>query len=360
MSASEPIDALLQRVKAVIVRSHALFGFVFEFTVDGLGIMRGCPLFGSVRDESVLRDYFKPLGEQVLGASALRQNKSLPAAVREPFGTEPQEGHLYVAIQTQGMGVRAGVAVVYQAANDIRAASQLLELEAALDDSKAKKAVGGDGQLWFARLLESCEQQKKDAVLVAGYPPFLRFEGRLRALDATPLTAGDLAGVPDNTVPPIAEFTELPGLRAFDLRFGDLGRYRVAVLGLAEPLALVVTRLSETSVELDGCIHGWVPNTGGAWVEPLKQNLAGTRANALIVGGSPPFVWAADGLSPASHAPVLSDSEVAAFVSRLTGPSNRIRCLHGYEEFGLSLNGEHFRVAMFGQPPTIVLVLLRE
>ncbi|MDP9175110.1 MAG: hypothetical protein M3O30_14780 [Planctomycetota bacterium] len=356
MSSNRPIDQLTQRMRAEMLHSNALFGFVFVIRSDGSGCSRVLPLSGTIQRESTLRKYLKPLAEQALAARSKGVNRSIKVETPPPIADS--NSPCYAAIITQQLGDVGCVAVLHQLKNESEASRRLRELETTLqnwqmeqEDESGKEAP----TIRLDRMLETCVKWDKNAILVAGYPAFLRFETGLRALTMSPISSQALADLGREVMPEPHQIAELPGVSQFDLSFGEDHQFRFAVLGRPQTMAIIITQLKGTPTPLQDCNAGWTPTQARQWVEPLKKSVAGNNRDALVLGGAPPLTWAADGIYPVS-APVLTGADIRSTVDRTIQLPNRFLQRDGYTQFSVSLNGEPFRVAMFGYPSSPLLL----
>ena len=111
MPSNRTLDQLVDIVRCVVRESDALFGFVFELTSDAKGFTQGRPLRGRIRDEEVLRTYFKPLGERALDLLAQKHDQAVPLGAPQDQGTETQSW--FAVFLSQDLGVAACVVIVY-------------------------------------------------------------------------------------------------------------------------------------------------------------------------------------------------------------------------------------------------------
>jgi hypothetical protein len=358
MASNRPIDRLVQRVEAAILRSNALFGFVFEVTSDGLNFLRGCPLAGTIRDEAILRQYFKQIGNEAVAARLAGENRSIEIKIATEIS---RESTWYASIITQRLDVLACIAVVFQARDEKEAAIRLREFESVMDvpQFEEKDAVEGlDISAKWDRILETCIKNDQNAILVVRFPPFLRSEHGLRPMKAPVITAQHLSEMVKDIAPASDQILEIPGLRLFDVKFGESYEFRIAVLAHPDPGVIIVTRLQGEAMPLLACNAGWLPSKGGPWIGRLKECIVGNEQDVILVKNAPPLTWGADGLHAVSG-PILTSADIRSCIGRTVEPADQVLHPAGYLEFGLSLNGKRFRAAMFDQPSSTMLVLLR-
>ena len=111
MSSNRTLAQLTEVVRCVVRVSDALFGFVYELTPDAQGFTHGKPLPGRVREEEVLRTYFKAMGERALELLAGKSDQAV--TVIAPHDPDSERPSWFAVLLTQDLGVPACVVIVY-------------------------------------------------------------------------------------------------------------------------------------------------------------------------------------------------------------------------------------------------------
>jgi hypothetical protein len=219
-------------------------------------------------------------------------------------------------------------------------------------------------RLVWDRLLETCVRTEKNALLVSGLPPFLRFEEGLQSVDVPAITLEELGEMLDEVLPSPAKLEKVRGCRSFTLRYGSGFNFRIAALGGACPRMLTVTKLPRVIPEAAAPVEEAAGDRPadvqtGEWRSLLARCEAAVGGSALLLPGSPPMLWWELGIHPLEPAP-LSVHAMRQIVSAMWPPDEFRRRVDGYDRFDLGMaGGEIFRVAVFDPSGEPMAVLMR-
>jgi hypothetical protein len=111
MITDRSLEGLRAAIQCVVRVSEALFGYLFELTPTGDGILRGAPIYGSVRDESVLEAYYRSIGERARDLARSREDQSI--LVSPPNDNSQASASWYAVVITQDLGFSAAAVLVY-------------------------------------------------------------------------------------------------------------------------------------------------------------------------------------------------------------------------------------------------------
>ncbi|HEY1921991.1 MAG TPA: hypothetical protein VGG44_04440 [Tepidisphaeraceae bacterium] len=212
-------------------------------------------------------------------------------------------------------------------------------------------------KLPWGRTFETCINQKKDAVLIAGYPVFLRSEWGFQAFLIPPLTADDIISMTNEIMPPPSERWEFAGGYMFDVRYGEEYRLRISVVGNRESPSILLTRLSSQAAGLPLTeMEKWTASEQPLSFEILLEwCMESGRRDAILVPKCPPLVWS-DSAIHVFFGPALTVAEVSSI-------TNRIKALGGFQEgtsyprFGFSFRTQRFCAAVFGDREPVFIAL---
>jgi hypothetical protein len=161
-------------------------------------------------------------------------------------------------------------------------------------------------KLEWDRTLETCLQRNRNALLIAGQPPYWRFDQGLGAGLVPCLDHEDIISMLEEITPGPDRIETVPGCRSFRLLYGS-DPYRVDMLGEPTPLAVVLTRLPldapavlregrdgikdgmlmcRKSIGLNSCAVTSVPETSSCYRDLLRS--FGRHGACMRIGWRPP------------------------------------------------------------------------
>jgi hypothetical protein len=217
-------------------------------------------------------------------------------------------------------------------------------------------------KLQWDSTLETCLQRNKNALLIAGQPPYWRFDEGLGAGLVPCLDHEDIISMLEEITPGPDRIETVPGCRSFRLLYGS-DPYRVDMLGEPTTLAVVLTRLPLDAPALLREGSGWYQGWNADVPEMNWNELLGSAkhfgGDALVSPGSPPFIWSSWGLHAFDVAP-LSDDVVCSMIDQITPPPELRVQRQGLVTFDVRLSqvSDEFRAEVFGYPsPTLALLI---
>ena len=210
--------------------------------------------------------------------------------------------------------------------------------------------------LVWDRLLETCVRRTGDAIILADKPSFLRCETGLRALRVDPMGRSDLKALVESMSGRVAPPEQIATFTFVDLEYNGV-RFRVTVVGLDSPQAVIVARLAANAEPLTGRGTGWetVPKRAFSLLEMLSYRVTEPAIDLILAGGHPPLAWAMDGIHVWA-APPLDDGDIAAGLSALPPYRSEERMVEkGYSTFEYYPYADvRYRVASFRESPKFV------
>jgi hypothetical protein len=208
------------------------------------------------------------------------------------------------------------------------------------------------------RIFQTCINQNKDAVIIAGYPVFLRAQWGFQPFLIPPLTSDDITSMIDEIAPSPSERWEFAGGYLFDVKHSETYQFRISVVGNPESRSALLTRLSPKALGLTTEMEKWTASEQPLTFDRLLGWCAksGTR-DAILVPNCPPLVWS-DSAIHVFFGPGLSVAEV-------TSITTRIKELGGFQEgttyprFGFSFGTQRFCAAVFEDGEPILVALMK-
>jgi Tfp pilus assembly pilus retraction ATPase PilT len=213
------------------------------------------------------------------------------------------------------------------------------------------------------RILETCYQLNRNALLIAGQSPYWRLDGGLGEGKSPRLSAEGVAGMIHEIMPASDRIEKVPGCQSFRLRYGT-ERFRVDALGEPTAYAVILTKLpSDAPVSLRegrNWYQDWSSRCAKMNWNELFDEAERAACDVLVVPGCPPFLWSTWGLH-AFDTQILTDDDVCSMVADIMpAPESRLQ-RQGVCEFCMPArqpSGRAFRAAIFGYPsPTLAALV---
>jgi hypothetical protein len=219
-------------------------------------------------------------------------------------------------------------------------------------------------KLPWPKFLETCVQSNKNALLIAGQPPYWLCDSGLATSEVPPLDPEDITSMLAEIMPGPERIETVPGCRSFLLRHASKHHFRVDMLG--EPIAhsVVLTKVPPDAPtwlrEGSGWYRGWNAQMSKiSWGE-LLTFAQRDQGEALVLPGSPPFGWSRWGLHAYGVTP-LTPGVVRSMIAEIMPPPYLISQRPGLQTFTVHFGrgGPQFRAELFGAPSPALALLIR-
>jgi Tfp pilus assembly pilus retraction ATPase PilT len=212
-------------------------------------------------------------------------------------------------------------------------------------------------EIQLDRLLMTFELKGGSGLLVTSLPPLMRLDNNLRPFQTAALTVSQLSTLLGQIDPPPNPISELPGFQQFDIWYGGEQKFRVAVLGVTKPRALVVTLLTGEFRPLMSLNRDWSPTGAKSWMDLILRATGHQEHDVLLITGAPALSWTDDGLQPIAG-PTMSETDIQNILDHRRNDSGPANSKHEPPMLYLSLGRNQFRVAEFETDASKLLLLI--